>query len=792
MNQENRIVTLIDMDCFYCQVEEKLNPELKGKPVAVVQYNPWKGGGIIAVNYVARAMGVSRHLRGDEAKEKCPDIQLPNVPCIRGKADLTKYREAGKEVARVLQRFTPLFERASIDEAYLDITIPVQQRLQTLNVNTLKTAMVPNTFVLGYDSIEDFIAEVQGCSSDNIDFDYEQAKQLLVGATIVSEIRAAVFNETGYECSAGIAHNKIMAKLVCGMNKPNKQTVLPKHCIDILFESLPVKKVKSLGGKFGYNVCGTLKISKMGELQKFSKAELQNKFDEKNGLWLYNIARGIDLEPVQTRFNPKSIGCCKQFRGKTALTDLQSIKKWFKELSDEIEERLEQDALETNRTPRQMVVSFSQQVNGRDISSSRSYNFLADDDLCAELFCQKALELLLDSTEGVKPKEGEPNRQLKAPIKFLGISVGKFEDHSDSKKIKKIKDYFSFASSVKEVPNENKETRSTKIFEEKIVKKNEGKEQIFQKFFKSNLVSTSNTSIDTKDNIIIEQKDENVLQSSLDKQESFFAKFLNSEQKNNTSGKASRIDEIRTPSPNCNINCGEASNDTDYSGSTIDMEINKSISLFEDDPLDIDRVSSMRQLLNKSNLTEEIYNDTNPSSDNKVENSEPKNLESFKCPDCGKIIDINVIDTHADYHLALKLREEERELRRKEVVEKNKDKKIVSDKNYAKATPVRETSKIKPIPDQAKKIEGVSIASYFMKIDDNSPTETCAECGKKLPMDKFGEHLDFHAAQKLSRELNNKIVKSNNVENSAKRKRNSGSPVKKPKVQCKPIDLFFR
>lgn len=47
MDQENRVVVLIDMDCFYCQVEEKLDPELKGKPIAVVQYNPWKGGGLV-------------------------------------------------------------------------------------------------------------------------------------------------------------------------------------------------------------------------------------------------------------------------------------------------------------------------------------------------------------------------------------------------------------------------------------------------------------------------------------------------------------------------------------------------------------------------------------------------------------------------------------------------------------------------------------------------------------------------------------------------------------------------
>lgn len=285
MEQENRVVVLIDMDCFYCQVEEKLNPELKGQPIAVVQYNPWKGGGIIAVNYVARARGVTRHMRGDEAKEKCPEIQLPSVPCNRGKANISKYRDAGIEVAKVLQTYTPLLERASIDEAYLDITDPVKERLKSLNISTINSDMMPHTFALGYDSIEQFINDVHNYGCDSIDFDHDHAKMLLVGAVVVSEIRAAVFRETGYTCSAGIAHNKILAKLVCGMNKPNKQSVLAKHTVDILYKTLPVKKVKHLGGKFGLSVCGALKINNMYELQKFSEKELQAKFDEKNGTW---------------------------------------------------------------------------------------------------------------------------------------------------------------------------------------------------------------------------------------------------------------------------------------------------------------------------------------------------------------------------------------------------------------------------------------------------------------------------------------------------------------------------
>lgn len=72
-------------------------------------------------------------MRGDEAKEHCPAIELVRVPNIREKADLSKYRDAGKEVANVLQTFTALLERASVDEAYLDITEKVHARLQEMN-----------------------------------------------------------------------------------------------------------------------------------------------------------------------------------------------------------------------------------------------------------------------------------------------------------------------------------------------------------------------------------------------------------------------------------------------------------------------------------------------------------------------------------------------------------------------------------------------------------------------------------------------------------------------------------
>lgn len=246
INQKyERVVVLVDMDAFFCQVEEKLNPELKGKPVAVVQFNNWNvsgGGGIIAVNYIAKDMGVTRHMRGEEAREKCPEIELVNVPNIREKADTSRYRDAGKEVADVLQTFTTILERASIDEAFLDITDEVIKRADLITKGDAQVdpSLLVNTFAVGYLNIGDFIREIltsirsdgkNDASHYEGDLDSSTIRKsnfkLLVGAAIAGEMRAKIKEVTGYECSAGIAHNKVMAKLVCGLNKPNKQTLLP-------------------------------------------------------------------------------------------------------------------------------------------------------------------------------------------------------------------------------------------------------------------------------------------------------------------------------------------------------------------------------------------------------------------------------------------------------------------------------------------------------------------------------------------------------------------------------------
>lgn len=213
-------------------------------------------------------------MRGDEAREKCPDIKLVRVPNIREKADISKYREAGKRVAEVLQTFTPLLERASVDEAYLDITEQVNKRIAAIHSN-LTLDELKNTHVVGC-SVFDFLMGIYSSGDSE-----EHNLRLAMGGAITEEIRAAVLEKTGYKCSAGVAHNKIIAKLGAGLHKPNQQTILPQDGIASLFETLPLRKIRSLGGKFGEKLSQDLNIQFMGELSKFTEKELAKRYDDK-------------------------------------------------------------------------------------------------------------------------------------------------------------------------------------------------------------------------------------------------------------------------------------------------------------------------------------------------------------------------------------------------------------------------------------------------------------------------------------------------------------------------------
>ncbi|XP_024925031.1 DNA polymerase eta isoform X3 [Ziziphus jujuba] len=372
-SSDSRIIAHIDMDCFYVQVEQRKHPELRGLPTAVVQYNEWKGGSLIAVGYEARKYGVKRSMRGDEAKRVCQEIQLVRVPVARGKADLNTYRNAGSEVVSILAR-KGRCERASIDEVYLDLTEAAEtllaqappENMEVVDEEALKS------HVLGLD--DESGGDTKGnvrkwlCSSDSDRRD----KLLACGALIVAELRMQVLKETEFTCSAGIAHNKMLAKLASGMNKPAQQTVVPLSSVEGVLDSLPIKKMKQLGGKLGSSLQTDLGVFTVGDLLQFSEEKLQERYGFNTGTWLWNIARGINGEEVQGRLLTKSHGSGKTFPGPRALKTIASVQHWLNELCSELSERLYSDLDQNKRIARTLTL-YATAYKSSDSDSQKNF-----------------------------------------------------------------------------------------------------------------------------------------------------------------------------------------------------------------------------------------------------------------------------------------------------------------------------------------------------------------------------------------------------------------------------------
>ncbi|NWU03621.1 POLH polymerase, partial [Urocynchramus pylzowi] len=361
-----RVVALVDMDCFFMQVEQRLDPQLRGRPCAVVQYTEWQGGGIIAVSYEARAFGVSRGMWASEARALCPELALARVPQARGKADLTRTfvqglpgepgpDPGGKGTHRAdpggkgTHRPPPPRE----GPAPPALTPPGRERAKW------DPFRVPFLEELRQRGLDEWLASLSFDNPDCPDL------QLTMGAVIVEEIRVAVEEATGFRCSAGISHNKTLAKLACGLNKPNRQTLVSARFVPQLFSQLPVSSIRNLGGKLGTAITDILGVEYIGELTQFSETELQTHFGDKTGSWLYDLCRGIEEEPVKNRYLPQSIGCSKNFPGKSALATQKAVQHWLLQLALELESRLNKDRSQNHRVARQLMVVIRQQGDTR-------------------------------------------------------------------------------------------------------------------------------------------------------------------------------------------------------------------------------------------------------------------------------------------------------------------------------------------------------------------------------------------------------------------------------------------
>ncbi|KFP68292.1 DNA polymerase eta, partial [Cariama cristata] len=241
--------------------------------------------------------------------------------------------------------------------------------------------------------------------------------QLTMGAVIVEEIRVAVEAATGFRCSAGISHNKTLAKLACGLNKPNRQTLVSSRFVPQLFSQLPVGNIRNLGGKLGTAITDILGVEYIGELTQFSETQLQTHFGDKTGSWLYDLCRGIEEEPVKNRYLPQSIGCSKNFPGRTALATQKEVQHWLLQLALELESRLIKDRSQNHRVAKQLMVVIRMQ------GDTRVSRFCALSRYDAQKMCNDAFALIQNCNAA-----GAHQAAWSPPLISVLLSASKFSE----------------------------------------------------------------------------------------------------------------------------------------------------------------------------------------------------------------------------------------------------------------------------------------------------------------------------------------------------------------------------
>eukprot|EP01041_Mallomonas_annulata_P001156 gene1156-2241_t len=334
-----RIIAHLDMDCFYCQVEHKRLGIPITEPLAVQQWDS-----VIAVNYAARAAPylIKRGTKFDECKKRCPSIHLIHVELIgdeehgnrrdHAKVSLKRYRLASMEIMSILQRLCPSCERASIDEAYLDITEYSRTPYPDIYLQPEHQITIDGTIL-------------------HPSTPYEI--MLLNAATFILHIRTTIYNELGYTISAGIANNKMLAKQASACRKPNKQTLIPLSSINSMMQELSIADVRGMGGKLGEKISEFTHVKTAAELQIYTQEILIKEFGDKTGQWIFNICRGLDDEPVKPNLKPKSLLAFKSF---SAITVRDDLDKWLHLLCDELRDRIIDDHALNQRQPHNILL----------------------------------------------------------------------------------------------------------------------------------------------------------------------------------------------------------------------------------------------------------------------------------------------------------------------------------------------------------------------------------------------------------------------------------------------------
>jgi DNA polymerase-4 len=271
---EPRRIIHIDMDAFYASVEQRDNPELRGKPLAVGG-SPESRGVVAAASYEARKFGVRSALPMARAVRLCPELLI--VP-----PDFARYRDASQKVMEILHSATPLVEPLSLDEAYLDVTENLWGEPLAMNV--------------------------------------------------AQRIKDTIRRELQLTASAGVAPNKFLAKIASGWQKPDGLTVIAPERVEAFLQKLPVEALWGVGPVTAKKL-RAIGIERLVDIRTAERDVLAKTVGSLAD-WLVELSHGRDSRPVEPNRETKSVSCETTYA--QDLTDLREINQQIQLLAEEV------------------------------------------------------------------------------------------------------------------------------------------------------------------------------------------------------------------------------------------------------------------------------------------------------------------------------------------------------------------------------------------------------------------------------------------------------------------------
>ncbi len=255
MNTKNRCIVHLDLDTFFVSVERLLNSSLKGKPVIIGGTSD--RGVVASCSYEARQFGVHSAMPMKFARTLCDHAVV-----IRG--DMDQYSKYSKDVTEIVAEQAPVYEKASIDEHYLDIT-----------------------------GMDRFFGNLKWSQ----------------------ELRQRIIKETGLPISFGVSVNKTVSKIATGEAKPNGLLQVPQMGVQPFLNPLSIKKIPMIGSKT-YHLLRSMGISDIKTLRQVPP-DMMSRVMGKNGIVIWKKANGIDMTPVRQYSERKSIGTERTFETDT-------------------------------------------------------------------------------------------------------------------------------------------------------------------------------------------------------------------------------------------------------------------------------------------------------------------------------------------------------------------------------------------------------------------------------------------------------------------------------------------